>query len=104
MEAVWRERHGCDPRGHVLAAQLDEDRGAGLREGALDIAHGDRPADRRPETARGDLSDDLSGFVLDHRALADRSSAVRQQADAQAGRALPKLAPDPLLARKAAGL
>src|SRR5215213_9226650 len=57
-----------------------------------------------PPTVGPKPPDDLAAFVLDRRALADRSPAVRHEADAQAGRPRLKLAPDSLLARKAAGL
>src|SRR4051794_22061948 len=94
LVAMWRERHRGDLRGQRLAAHDEMQLGAGPGGRALDVAHGDRSVDARPEAAGGDGPDGAPVRRRDRGALAGGGAALRLQSDPHPRRTLFQLALD----------
>src|SRR5262249_25464883 len=83
---VLDERHGHDLGGHRLAAHHQLDLAAVAGVCALDVAHGDRAAERGREAARRDLAQnsaaerDLAAFARDRLALGQQPDALARRA------------------------
>src|SRR5689334_11186285 len=100
--AMGDEGHGGHCRVEQLAALFQFQRRSSIGQGGRDVAHGDRPAERRRMAAGGDPPDLVALAVEDQGAFAYRLPPLDEQADALLRRAALEFREDALRTSKPA--